>query len=78
MFREVFGAEILKKNEQDYFSNAPASGVGRAFTHGWGALIAIFSSPLVACGPADRRGVGIRGVSGVRHNSYILYIYLSI
>ncbi len=56
-------------------------GEGRASTQGWRALLAISSSPLVPCGPVDRRGAGTRGVSGVRRTSTFLYspyIYLSI
>ena len=52
------------KNAQNVFLSAPLRGEGRASTQGWGALLAIFSSPLVPHGPADRREVGIRSVSG--------------
>jgi len=44
-----------KKNAQNAFLDAPFDGEGRAFSQGWGALLAIFSSPLVPYGPADRR-----------------------
>ena len=60
------------------FMNAPYDGEGRAFSQGWGELLAISSSPLVLYGPADRRGVGTRGVSGVCRTGTFLSIYLSI
>ena len=67
------------KNAQNAFLKAPLSGEGRASTQGWRALLAISSSPLVPFGPADRRGVGTRGVSGVRRTCTLsLSLYLSI
>ena len=69
------------KNAQIAFLNAPFYSEGCAFSQGWGALLAISSSPLVPHGPADRRGVGIRSVSGVgRTDTFFicLSIYLSI
>jgi len=72
-----------RENAQNVFLNEPLRGEGGAFSEGWGALLAISSSPLVPYGPADRRGAGTRGVSGVRRQttfnlSICLYIYLSI
>ena len=62
------------------FLRAPFDGDGRALSQGWGALLAIYSLPLVPCGPADRRGAGTRGVSGVRRRGTFFppSIYLSI
>ena len=65
------------KNAQNAFLNVPLGGGGRASTQGWGALLAISSSPIVPHGPADRRGVGIRSVSGVGCTD-TLYIYIYI
>ena len=67
------------QNAQNAFLNTPFDGEGRAFSQGWGALLAITSSPLVPHRPADRRGVGIHIVSGVgRTDTFLSSIYLSI
>ena len=63
------------KNAQIAFLDAPLRGEGRASTQGWRALLAISSSPLVPHGPADRRGVGIRSVSGVGCTDTFYMIY---
>ena len=75
----VCTAQKKKNAHNNAFSNAPLRDEGRAFSKGWGALLAISSSQLVPYGPADRRGVGTRGVSGVRRTRTFLSlsIYLS-
>ena len=75
----VRGAKTAQKSksETSIFLAAPFDGVDRAPPQGRVSFLAISSSPLVPCGPADRRGAGTRCVAcTVRYGSF--YIYLSI
>ena len=73
VFRGFCTAQIMKI-AQNAFLNAPFNGEGRAFSHGWGALLAISSSPLVPCGRADRRGV----IPAAYQGSAVHVLFLSI
>ncbi len=51
-----------RKHAQNAFLNAPLRGEGRASTQGWGALLAISSSPLVPYGPEESSRSGVSRV----------------